>query len=111
MVHRQSGLAILTVLLIIALMVTLLGFLIEQQHLLMRRLANQNIAEQGYQYATGVDEWASRVLHDDVDRSIDSWVENWAKFATGVSDSSGTLRFGDSDSTGTSARFFRAIAQ
>lgn len=38
-------------------------------------------------------------------------LENWAEFATGVSDSSGTLRFGDSDSTGTSARFFRAIAQ
>lgn len=78
--QRQQGLAIITVLLIIALMVTLLGFLLEQQHLLMRRLANQNIAEQGYQYAVGVDEWAARVLYDDANRVIDYWDEDWAKF-------------------------------
>lgn len=77
---NQSGLAIITVLLIIALMVTLMGYLLEKQHLLTRRLGNQNIAEQGYQLATGVDQWAARLLFDDVDRSIDYWDEDWAKF-------------------------------
>lgn len=77
---RQRGLAIITVLLIIALMVILLGFMVEQQHLLIRRIANQNVAEQGFQYATGVDDWASRVLHDDKDRVIDYLGEDWAEF-------------------------------
>ena len=78
--NQQAGLAIITVMLIIALMVTLLGFLVEQQHLLIRRIANQNVAEQGYQYAAGVDAWAARVLHDDPDRAKDYWGENWARF-------------------------------
>ena len=78
--HRtQSGLALVTVLLIVALMVTLLGFLVEQQQLLIRRIANQNIIEQGYQYATGVDAWASRLLHDDAN-FVDYWGEDWARF-------------------------------
>ena len=78
--RKQSGLAIITVLLIIALMVTLLGFLIEQQHLLVRRITNQNVSEQGFQYAAGIDAWAARVLHDDVDRAVDYWGEDWARF-------------------------------
>lgn len=78
--NQQRGLAIITVMLIIALMVTLLGFLVEQQHLLIRRIANQNVAEQGYQYAAGVDAWAARVLHDDIDRVTDHWGEDWARF-------------------------------
>lgn len=80
LVRRQHGLAIITVMLIIALLVTLMGFLVEQQHLLIRRIANQNVAEQSLQYAAGVDAWAARVLHDDVDRAIDYWGEDWAKF-------------------------------
>jgi general secretion pathway protein K len=78
--NQQAGLAIITVMLIIALMVTLLGFLVEQQHLLIRRIANQSVAEQGYQYAAGVDAWAARVLHDDPDRAKDYWGEDWNRF-------------------------------
>ncbi len=78
--NRQSGLAIITVLLIVALMITLIGLLAEQQHLLIRRVSNQNISELGYQYAAGVDAWASRVLHDDPDPAVDYWGEDWARF-------------------------------
>lgn len=78
--NQQRGLAIITVMLIIALMVTLLGFLVEQQHLLVRRIANQIVAEQGYQYAAGIDAWAARVLHDDPDRATDYWGEDWTRF-------------------------------
>jgi general secretion pathway protein K len=85
---QQKGLAIITVMLIIALMVTLLGFLVEQQHLLIRRIANQNVAEQGYQYASGVDAWAARVLHDDPDRTTDYWGEDWARFGEDPEDQS-----------------------
>lgn len=76
----QKGLAIITVLLIVALMVTLLGFLAEQQHLLIRRIANQNVAEKGYQYALGVNAWAIKVLHDDIDVITDYSGDDWAKF-------------------------------
>lgn len=61
-------------------MVTLLGFLAEQQHLLIRRIGNQNIAEKGYQYAVGVNAWAQRVLHEDANREIDYYGEDWAEF-------------------------------
>ena len=77
---RQQGLAIITVLLIVALMVTLLGFLAEQQHLVIRRIGNQNVAEKGYQYALGVNAWAQRVLQDDQNREVDYFDEDWAKF-------------------------------
>ena len=77
---RQAGLALITVILIVALMVTLLGFLVEQQHLLTRRISNQNVAEQGYQYALGVSNWAARVLFEDKNRGIDHLNEEWAKF-------------------------------
>jgi general secretion pathway protein K len=78
--QSQAGLAILTVLLIISLMVTLLSFLVERQHLLIRRLANQGVSEQGYQYATGVDAWAMRVLHEDENRDVDYLGEDWGGF-------------------------------
>ena len=78
--NTQSGLAIIMVLLIVALMITLIGLLTEQQHLLIRRISNQNISELGHQYATGVDAWASRVLHDDPNPAVDYWGEDWARF-------------------------------
>lgn len=86
--QSENGLAIITVLLIIALMVTLLGFMIEQQHLLIRRIANQNVSEQGHQYALGIEAWASRVLHEDADRVIDYAGDDWARFGEPPKDKS-----------------------
>ena len=77
---RQKGLAIITVMLVVALMVVLLSFLTERQHLLIRRIANQNVAEKGYQYALGVSAWGQRVLHEDQNRAVDYLDEDWAKF-------------------------------
>lgn len=77
---NQRGLAIITVVLIVALMMTLLAFLVEQQHLLIRRISNQNVAEKGYQYSLGVSAWAQQVLHEDKNREIDHLYEDWAKF-------------------------------
>jgi len=76
---KQQGLAIITVMLIIALMMTLLGFLIEKQHILMRRMANQNAIENGYHVAQGVETWVAKVLTLDQDRERDHWLEDWAK--------------------------------
>lgn len=76
----QSGVALVTVLLIIALITTLQAFMLEQQHLLTRRISNQNAAEQGFHYAEGVNAWAARILHEDANRASDYWQEDWAKF-------------------------------
>ena len=79
-IRKQSGIVIVVVILIITLMVTLLAFMIEQQHLLIRRVTNQNVSEQGFQYAEAVNAWAERVLNDDANREIDYLFEDWATF-------------------------------
>jgi len=78
--HNQVGLVIVLVLGIVALMLTLLAFMIEKQQLMVRRVSNQNVAEQGYQYAQGANAWAERILHDDQNRQVDYWGEDWAEF-------------------------------
>jgi len=77
---KQQGVVVIVVILIITLMVTLLAFMIERQHLLIRRVANQNIAEQGFQYAEAINAWAERILNDDLNRQSDYLFEDWAKF-------------------------------
>ncbi len=77
---RQSGIVIIVVLLIVTLMVTLLAFLVEKQQLLIRRVTNQNVAEQGFQYAEAVNAWGERLLNDDQNRGSDFLLEDWATF-------------------------------
>jgi len=87
---KQSGIVIIVVLMIISLMITLLVFMVEKQHVLVRRISNQNVAEQGYQYAQGMNAWAMRVLHDDQDRALDHLKEDWAEFGRPEVSSPGT---------------------
>ena len=61
-------------------MLTLLTLMIEDQHIFIRRLANQKVSEQGFQYSQGLNAWAERVLHEDANRAVDSLNETWAKF-------------------------------
>lgn len=77
---RQTGIVIIVVLLIVTLMVTLLAFLVEKQQLLIRRVTNQNVAEQGFQYAEAVNAWGERLLNDDQNREADFLLEDWATF-------------------------------
>lgn len=79
-VRQNQGFVIIIVLMVVFLMITLLAYMLEQQQILIRRIANQNISEQGYHYAQGVNAWAQRVLHDDQNRLIDFLEEDWAKF-------------------------------
>lgn len=76
---KQYGVAVITVMLVIALMMIMIGFFTERQQLFMKRLTNQLIQEQAYQYAMGIDQWGLRVLNDDIDRAVDYWNEDWAK--------------------------------
>lgn len=61
-------------------MLTLLAIMIEDQHIFVRRLGNQKVSEQGFQYSQGLNAWAERVLHEDANRTVDSLNEKWAKF-------------------------------
>jgi general secretion pathway protein K len=78
--QRQTGVVLIVVVLAIVLMTTLLAIMIEDQHIFIRRLGNQKIAEQGYQYTQGLNSWAERVLQDDDNPKIDYLGEKWASF-------------------------------
>lgn len=78
--QKQKGVVLIVVILAIVLMVTLLAIMIEDQHIFIRRLGNQKVSEQGYQYTQGLNAWAERVLNDDQNRTIDHLEEKWAKF-------------------------------
>lgn len=78
--RKQKGIVLIIVILAIVLMLTLLTSMIEDQHIFIRRLANQKVAEQSFQYSQGLNAWAERVLHEDSNRTIDSLNEKWAKF-------------------------------
>ena len=73
--------AVMTVILIIAIMLTLLGFMVESQHLLIRKVGNQIISEQAYQVAMGSEIKAIRVLEKDAQLPdvIDHLEEDWNK--------------------------------
>ncbi|MFQ3247394.1 MAG: general secretion pathway protein K [Arenicella sp.] len=86
---RQGGVVLIVVVLAIVLMVTLLTIMIEDQHIFIRRLGNQKVAEQGYQYSQGLNAWAERVLNDDDNRAIDHLGEKWAKFGRPEEDDNG----------------------
>lgn len=64
----------------VVMMLTLLALMVEDQHILMRKVGNQKASEQGYQYAQGATAWALRVLHEDENRVVDYMDEDWAKF-------------------------------
>lgn len=65
---------------IVVLMITLLALMLEDQHILIRQISNQRVAEQGQHYSRGLNAWALRVLHEDANRQIDHEKEKWAKF-------------------------------
>ena len=77
---KQNGIVLIVVILAVVLMITLLSIMIEGQHIFIRRLANQKVSEQGFQYSQGLNAWAERVLLEDKNPAVDSLNEKWAKF-------------------------------
>ena len=77
---NQSGVVLVVVVLAVALMATLMALMIEDQHLFIRKVANQRVSEQGFQYANGMNAWASRVLTEDANPVVDYLGEDWALF-------------------------------
>ena len=77
---HQQGLVLIVVVMLVFLMTTLLAFLVEDQHLLLRRISNQSSAEQAFQLAEGASEWGIRALQEDVRREVDYLGEKWAEY-------------------------------
>ena len=74
--QKQTGVVLVVVVLAVALMATLMAFMVEDQHLFIRKVANQRVAEQGFQYASGMNAWAFRVLNEDGNPQVDYLGEN-----------------------------------
>jgi len=67
---QQEGLAVVTVMLILALMTTLAAFMLESEHIAIRKTANAVQAEQGYQSALTGEQWALAVLRQDLEDDL-----------------------------------------
>jgi general secretion pathway protein K len=77
---KQQGVALITSLLIIALLIIVATALLEKQHLMTRRTANHLQQEQAYLYALGAESWAMRILiRDRQQNNVDHLGEMWAK--------------------------------
>ena len=77
---RQSGVALLSVMFILTILTVLAVYMVEEDHLAIRRAENQRLVEQGVQLALGSEQWAARILQRDVKNSeIDHLNEDWNK--------------------------------
>lgn len=78
---QQQGVAVVTVILIVALLTTLMAYAAESQLMLVRRVTNQNMLEQSYQLALGGEQWISAVLKEDAEnpetKDFDHFGEGW----------------------------------
>ena len=76
--HAQSGVALLTVLLILTLMTSMVIYMIEDEYLAVRRVTNHRDFEQIYQMMVGNEQWAVKVLERDMkENKTDHLNEIW----------------------------------
>ncbi len=91
-IKRQFGVALLTVLLILALMSTLAIYMFDDQYLSLRRATNQRDAEQAFQLAAGAEQWAVRILQRDMlSNETDHLKESWYTLLPEIPVERGTL--------------------
>ena len=76
---RQSGVALITALVITAIAVSLAATLAYRQQVAIRLSGNLSALEQAYQYAAGMEDWAGIILQNDLkDNNIDTLDDDWA---------------------------------
>nr|VFK60338.1 MAG: general secretion pathway protein K [Candidatus Kentron sp. TUN] len=80
---RIAGIALMSVILAVALIATISAGMITRQHVEIRRTTNLIHAYHAYEYALGVEFWATRLLARDLlekpEKRIDHGDEAWAK--------------------------------
>ncbi len=78
-VQRQQGVALITALLITALVTVIAVAMASAQQLDIRRTANIMDTDRAYVFALGVESWAKQILKRDLQNSqMDDLTENWA---------------------------------
>lgn len=76
--HRARGVALLTVMFIMVLLTTLVVYLVEDEHLAIRRVSNQQESEQGFQVALYAEQWVRKTLETDArENDTDHVQEDW----------------------------------
>lgn len=89
---RAGGVALLMVLFILVLITTLSVYLVEEEHLAIRRISNQRDAEQGFQMTVGSEQWALKILErDGKENNVDHLQESWNVLLPEVKVEEGTL--------------------
>ena len=79
LLHHNRGVALITVMLILALATILAVSMSSRQQLDIHRSANVFNFEQAYQYVLGAESWAKQLLKRDLnDNKIDSLEDDWA---------------------------------
>jgi len=77
--HQEKGVALITVMLILALATILAVSMSSRQQLDIHRSANVFNFEQAYQYVLGAESWAKQILiRDQKNNEIDSFEDDWA---------------------------------
>lgn len=90
--RRNRGVALVTVLFILALMATLAVYMIEDEYMALRRTGNMYEAEQARQMAMGSERWAVKVLERDRrETETDHLNESWNRLGSLVTVEEGTL--------------------
>ena len=79
-VTRQTGIALIMVLLVVALASIITVSMASRQHVDVRRTVNMLDHEQAYMYLLAAEDWAMRILKEDLDdNDIDTLDDVWAK--------------------------------
>lgn len=89
---KQDGVALITVMLIVALATVLAVSMSSRQQIDIHRSSNILNFEQGYQYVLGAEAWAQQILKRDLKKSqIDSLQEEWAMLLPPLPIEGGTI--------------------
>jgi len=75
-ISSQAGVALISVLLVVALLVTIISYAFESQLLTVKRVTNQAMFEQSYQLAIGGEQWAASLLMADLEDPVTAVVDH-----------------------------------
>lgn len=89
---RQKGVALITVLFILTLLVTLSAYLVEDEHLAMRRFGNIRDTQQVFQLLLSSEGWGRKTLQRDLrETKTDHLLESWNTLGNPVKVEEGQL--------------------
>ena len=90
--NKQDGVALITVMLIVALATVLAVSMSSRQQIDIHRSSNVLNLDQAYQYISGSESWAKQILKRDlIKNKTDSWQDDWAAVIPPLTIEGGTM--------------------